>query len=257
MSDPAVIADQARYAEVGREYRRLERRARARGRVAHASRRPRGRARAARRGRRRPRAARGRERGAEADRGGRGGNPPRDGRGRPERREERPRRDPRRHRRRRGVALRRRPLQDAHPLRRRSAAFRPRTSRSQAADMGGFKEATFAIKGDGAFSVFKFEGGTHRVQRVPKTESQGRIHTSTATVAVLPEAEEVEVEHRPERPPDRRLPLVGAGRPVGQHDRLGGAHHAQAVGDRRLDAGREVAASEPGEGDARAARPPL
>jgi peptide chain release factor 1 len=64
----------------------------------------------------------------------------------------------------------------------------------QAADMGGFKEATFAIKGDGAFSVFKFEGGTHRVQRVPKTESQGRIHTSTATVAVLPEAEEVEVD---------------------------------------------------------------
>ena len=66
-----------------------------------------------------------------------------------------------------------------------------------AADMGGFKEATFAIKGDGAFSVFKFEGGTHRVQRVPKTESQGRIHTSTATVAVLPEAEEVEVDIDP------------------------------------------------------------
>jgi peptide chain release factor 1 len=52
---------------------------------------------------------------------------------------------------------------------------------------------TFAIKGDGAFSVFKFEGGTHRVQRVPATESQGRIHTSTATVAVLPEAEDVDV----------------------------------------------------------------
>ncbi|MDO8186749.1 peptide chain release factor 1 [Conexibacter sp. JD483] len=52
---------------------------------------------------------------------------------------------------------------------------------------------TFAIKGDGAYSVFKFEGGTHRVQRVPETESQGRIHTSTATVAVLPEAEEVDV----------------------------------------------------------------
>ena len=62
------------------------------------------------------------------------------------------------------------------------------------AEVGGFKEVTFAIKGDGAYSVFKFEGGTHRVQRVPKTESQGRIHTSTATVAVLPEAEEVEVE---------------------------------------------------------------
>ena len=53
---------------------------------------------------------------------------------------------------------------------------------------------TFAIKGDGAYSVFKFEGGTHRVQRVPETESQGRIHTSAATVAVLPEAGEVEVE---------------------------------------------------------------
>jgi peptide chain release factor 1 len=56
---------------------------------------------------------------------------------------------------------------------------------------------TFAVKGDGAYSVFKFEGGTHRVQRVPETESQGRIHTSTATVAVLPEADEVEVEVDP------------------------------------------------------------
>ena len=53
---------------------------------------------------------------------------------------------------------------------------------------------TFAVKGDGAYSVFKFEGGTHRVQRVPQTESQGRIHTSTATVAVLPEAEELDVQ---------------------------------------------------------------
>jgi peptide chain release factor 1 len=56
---------------------------------------------------------------------------------------------------------------------------------------------TFAVKGDGAYSVFKFEGGTHRVQRVPQTESQGRIHTSTATVAVLPEAEDVDVELDP------------------------------------------------------------
>jgi peptide chain release factor 1 len=61
-------------------------------------------------------------------------------------------------------------------------------------EAGGFKEVTFAVKGDGAYSVFKWEGGTHRVQRVPETESQGRIHTSTATVAVMPEAEEVEVE---------------------------------------------------------------
>jgi peptide chain release factor 1 len=65
------------------------------------------------------------------------------------------------------------------------------------AEVGGFKEVTFEIKGEGAYSVFKYEGGTHRVQRVPKTESQGRIHTSTATVAVLPEAEEVEVQIDP------------------------------------------------------------
>src|SRR5213083_2691351 len=64
-------------------------------------------------------------------------------------------------------------------------------------DSGGYKEVTFAINGDGAYSVFKWEGGTHRVQRVPETESQGRIHTSTATVAVMPEAEEVEVEIDP------------------------------------------------------------
>jgi len=64
-------------------------------------------------------------------------------------------------------------------------------------EAGGFKEVTFGIKGEGAYSVFKWEGGTHRVQRVPETESQGRIHTSTATVAVMPEAEEVEVEIDP------------------------------------------------------------
>ncbi|MGO9902117.1 MAG: peptide chain release factor 1, partial [Solirubrobacteraceae bacterium] len=57
----------------------------------------------------------------------------------------------------------------------------------------GDGDYTFAVKGDGAYSVFKFEGGTHRVQRVPETESQGRVHTSTATVAVLPEVEDVEV----------------------------------------------------------------
>jgi peptide chain release factor 1 len=64
-------------------------------------------------------------------------------------------------------------------------------------DGGGYKEVTFAVKGDKAYGTFKWEGGTHRVQRVPETESQGRIHTSTATVAVMPEAEEVEVEIDP------------------------------------------------------------
>jgi peptide chain release factor 1 len=62
---------------------------------------------------------------------------------------------------------------------------------------GGVNKVEFAIKGDGAYSIFKWEGGVHRVQRVPQTESQGRIHTSTATVAVMPEAEEVEVQIDP------------------------------------------------------------
>ena len=64
-------------------------------------------------------------------------------------------------------------------------------------ELGGFKEISFLVVGEGAWSRFKFESGVHRVQRVPETESQGRIHTSTATVAVLPEAEDVEVELNP------------------------------------------------------------
>jgi peptide chain release factor 1 len=72
---------------------------------------------------------------------------------------------------------------------------------------------TFAIKGDGAYSVFKFEGGTHRVQRVPETESQGRIHTSTATVAVLPEAEDVDVHIDPS---DLQVDVYRSSGPGGQ-----------------------------------------
>lgn len=64
-------------------------------------------------------------------------------------------------------------------------------------ELGGFKEVTFMIEGEGAYSRLKYESGVHRVQRVPETETQGRIHTSTATVAVLPEAEDVEVEINP------------------------------------------------------------
>src|SRR5712691_12344761 len=71
--------------------------------------------------------------------------------------------------------------------------FKTETLSTSESEAGGIKETVFAVKGDGAYSVFKWEGGTHRVQRVPTTESQGRIHTSTATVAVMPEAEEVEV----------------------------------------------------------------
>jgi peptide chain release factor 1 len=80
-------------------------------------------------------------------------------------------------------------------------------------DGGGFKEVTFAVKGDGAYSVFKWEGGTHRVQRVPETESQGRIHTSTATVAVMPEAEEVEVSIDPN---DLKIDVYRSTGPGGQ-----------------------------------------
>jgi peptide chain release factor 1 len=75
--------------------------------------------------------------------------------------------------------------------------FKTEVLSSSQSEGGGFKEVTFAVKGDGAYSKFKWEGGTHRVQRVPQTESQGRIHTSTATVAVMPEAEEVEVDIDP------------------------------------------------------------
>jgi len=82
------------------------------------------------------------------------------------------------------------------------------------AEIGGFREVTFAVKGEGAYSVFKYEAGTHRVQRVPKTESQGRIHTSTATVAVLPEAEEVEVEIDPN---DLQVDVYRSSGPGGQH----------------------------------------
>ena len=64
-------------------------------------------------------------------------------------------------------------------------------------ELGGFKEVTFMVEGDGVYSRFKFESGVHRVQRVPETEAQGRIQTSTATVAVLPEAEDIEIEINP------------------------------------------------------------
>ena len=64
-------------------------------------------------------------------------------------------------------------------------------------ELGGYKEISFMINGDGAYSLFKFESGTHRVQRVPQTESGGRIHTSAATVAVLPEADDVEIDINP------------------------------------------------------------
>ena len=81
-------------------------------------------------------------------------------------------------------------------------------------ELGGFKEVNFTIDGDGAYSRLKFESGVHRVQRVPETETQGRIHTSTATVAVLPEADEVELELDPKDLQIDTFRSSGAG---GQH----------------------------------------
>src|SRR5947208_9208934 len=83
---------------------------------------------------------------------------------------------------------------------------------TESLDLGDGKY-TFAIKGTGAYSIFKFEGGTHRVQRVPQTESQGRVHTSTATVAVLPEAEEVDVQLDPA---DLQIDVYRSSGPGGQ-----------------------------------------
>ena len=78
-----------------------------------------------------------------------------------------------------------------------SAGFRTSRLSQNETELGGFREIVFMVEGDGAYSRFKFESGVHRVQRVPVTESQGRIQTSTVTVAVLPEAQEIDVEINP------------------------------------------------------------
>ena len=78
-----------------------------------------------------------------------------------------------------------------------TAGFKVSLMNANETELGGFKEITFMVEGEGAYSRFKFESGVHRVQRVPETESQGRIQTSTATVAVLPEVEDIEIEINP------------------------------------------------------------
>lgn len=80
--------------------------------------------------------------------------------------------------------------------------------------LGGFKEVSFMINGEGAYSKLKFESGVHRVQRVPETEAQGRVHTSTVTVAVLPEAEDVEIDINPT---DLQIDTYRSGGAGGQH----------------------------------------
>ena len=96
----------------------------------------------------------------------------------------------------------------------RQGGWRVRLINENRTGIGGFKEVIFEVEGDGAFSHLKYESGVHRVQRVPETESSGRIHTSTATVAVLPEPDEVEVDINPN---DLEITTYGASGPGGQH----------------------------------------
>ena len=92
--------------------------------------------------------------------------------------------------------------------------FKTEVINANETELGGFKEISFMINGEGAYSRFKYESGVHRVQRVPETESQGRIHTSTTTVAVLPEADEVEMEINPKDLKIDTFRSSGAGGPL-------------------------------------------
>jgi peptide chain release factor 1 len=94
-----------------------------------------------------------------------------------------------------------------------SAGLKVEDMESSPSELGGLKEAIFRVSGENVFKTLRFESGVHRVQRVPATEAQGRIHTSTATVAVLPEAEEVDLELKPE---ELRIEVCRAGGPGGQ-----------------------------------------
>ena len=99
---------------------------------------------------------------------------------------------------------------------------------------GSIKEVIFTMRGKGVYGRLRYESGVHRVQRVPETESQGRIHTSAATVAVLPEAEEVGSRDRSQGSPYRRVPLLRPRWSVGEHNRFGRAHHPYPDGARRV-----------------------
>src|SRR5690606_9913270 len=94
-----------------------------------------------------------------------------------------------------------------------SRGWRTEVIEASPSDVGGYKEIIFSINGKGAYSRLKYESGAHRVQRIPVTESGGRIHTSTSTVAVLPEAEDVEVEINEK---DIRVDLFASSGPGGQ-----------------------------------------
>ncbi len=119
--------------------------------------------------------------------------------------------------------------------------------------VGGYKEVIAIIEGERVYSQLKWESGVHRVQRVPATETQGRVHTSAVTVAVLPEAEEVDIKIEAK---DIRIDTFcssGPGRAVGEYDLLGRAHHAHSHQHGGELPGRKVADQESRKGHARAA----
>ena len=130
--------------------------------------------------------------------------------------------------------------------------FKPELLSLNETGIGGIKEAIIQVHGDGAYSRLKFEGGVHRVQRIPATESSGRIHTSTATVVVLPEVDEVEIHIDEER--DLRIDVKRASGPGGQSvNTTDSAVRDHPPGDRPggRDPGREEPAQEQGQGHAR------
>ena len=123
--------------------------------------------------------------------------------------------------------------------------------------VGGLKEVIAIIEGKGVYSRLKYESGVHRVQRVPATEQQGRVHTSAVTVAVLPEAEDVDIKIEAK---DLRIDTFcssGPGRPIGKHNLFCRPHHSPADEHRCQLPGRKIADQEPRKRHARAACPPL
>ena len=123
-------------------------------------------------------------------------------------------------------------------------------------EVGGYKEIIATVSGKGVFAHLKFESGVHRVQRVPVTEAGGRIHTSAATVAVLPEAAGGRYRHQDGRHPHRYHASFRCWRPAREHHRFSGAHHPPADRHHR-GAGRKIAAPEPGPRHANSTRAAL